>query len=132
MDAPILTLAAVGRALRSAGEGPAAQDRRLRAVLSWLDAAWEEELSRREVLWHEEPAPTGDERWDAMLAGIAEHVAAATGLPTPGWALAESRFLLRWWFLPDTPGGRAESLVEAPAALKRRGVFLSERDLASV
>lgn len=126
-----LTLRDVAAALADGSSDPAGEDARLRAVLSWVDEVRSCPVSERPALWTD-PGSSGQANWDALLAGLAEHFAAGQGLATPPWALAESRFLLRWWFLPDTPGARAESIVEAPIALKRRGVFLSERDLVSV
>lgn len=73
------------------------------------------------------PAATGDERWGALLAGLAEHLAMRDGLDAPGWSA--SRGLRRFWFPFDTPGARAQALVHAPAALRRRGVFVADYEI---
>lgn len=73
------------------------------------------------------------------LADLASHVAASLELddePTVRRLVLE--FLTgyagaapgdRWWFLSDTPSGRAEAVVTAPASFRRRGVFIERRDL---
>src|SRR5580700_1819164 len=59
-------------------------------------------------LLSEEPAPTGDDRWDTLLAALAEHLAAEHDLAPPEWT--ETRVLRRPWFpaeLGDPAGRRA-------------------------
>jgi len=75
-------------------------------------------------LFAEAPGPTGDERWDVLFAGLAEHLAMRDGKDAPGWSA--SRGLRRFWFPFDTPGARAQALVHAPAAFRRRGVFVAD------
>lgn len=41
----------------------------------------------------EEPAPTGDRRWDALLAATAAHLCYHHASVVPAWTLAPSRFL---------------------------------------
>jgi len=43
-----------------------------------------------------------------------------------------SRFLDRFWFVSDVRGFRAISIAQAPAAFRRRGVFIPERSLHRV
>ncbi|MEX2448313.1 MAG: hypothetical protein WD404_06170 [Solirubrobacterales bacterium] len=38
----------------------------------------------------------------------------------------------RFWFVSEAPGFRAVSLAQAPAAFRRRGVFIPERSLHRV
>ena len=78
-------------------------------------------------LLQDEPAPIGDERWDALLAALAEHLAAQHDLAPPPWA--ESRTLRRPWFPAELQIQRVEALVWAPAAFRKHGVYLSARDL---
>lgn len=70
----------------------------------------------------DEPPTSGDSRYDVLLAGLAEWLTAKDGLAAPPWAAG--RALTTWWFPSDTPAGRADALVHAPAALGRRGVSL--------
>jgi hypothetical protein len=78
------------------------------------------------------PEPTGDPRHDAYLGALAEHLAAVHDLDRPPWSVESDRFLRRFWFLSDTPGFRAVSIAQAPAAFRRRGVFIPERSLHRV
>lgn len=78
------------------------------------------------------PEPTGDPRYDAYLGALAEHLAAVHGLDRPAWSIEPARFLDRFWFVSDVPGFRAVSIAQAPAAFRRRGVFVPERSLHRV
>ena len=48
-------------------------------------------------------------------------------LAAPGWS--GTRGLRRFWFPFDTPGARAQALVHAPAAFRRRGVFVADYEI---
>jgi hypothetical protein len=74
-----------------------------------------------------EPSPTGDVRWDTLLAALAEHLAAQLDAAPPHWA--DLRVLRRPWFPAELGIQRAEALVWAPAAFRKHGVYLSARDL---
>ena len=62
-----------------------------------------------------------------LLAGLAEHLATRDGQDAPGWSA--SRGLRRFWSPCDAPGARAQALVHAPAAFRRRGVFVAEYEI---
>jgi hypothetical protein len=79
------------------------------------------------ALLQDEPSPTGDERWDTLLAALAEHLAAVHDAAPAQWA--ELRVLQRPWFPAELGIQRAEALVWAPAAFRKHGVYLSARDL---
>jgi hypothetical protein len=87
---------------------------------------WEQAEDQPAML-QDEPAPVGDERWDALLAALAEHLAARLDLAPPPWA--EPRVLQRPWFPAELRIQRAEALVWAPAAFRKHGVYLSAQDL---
>ena len=76
-----------------------------------------------------EPDQVEDERWDVLLAALAEHLNAQHDLAAPDWA--EPRVLERAWFPAELAIQRADALVRAPAALRKHGVYLSTRDLAA-
>lgn len=78
------------------------------------------------------PAPTGDRRYDAYLGALGEHLAIAHHLERPAWTVERTRFLDRFWFVSEVPGFRAISVSQAPAAFRRRGVFIPERSLRRV
>jgi hypothetical protein len=73
------------------------------------------------------PLPSGDEQWDALLAALAEHLAAQLDQAPPAWS--RSRVLATPWFPSSLPSKRTEALVWAPAAFRKHGVYLSARDL---
>ena len=87
---------------------------------------WEPDDVQTSLL-SDEPVPVGDARWDALLAALAEHLAAEHDLAPPEWA--ETRVLRRPWFPAELEIQRADALVWAPAAFRKHGVYLSARDL---
>ena len=73
------------------------------------------------------PAPCGDERYDAAIAGLVEHYLNKDRLPVPDWVGQPGRILAEpWRASPYTDRS------EVPKALVRHGVWLAEADLASV
>src|SRR5260370_1411152 len=112
------------RAGLAAGLASGADDKlRWKLVWEFLEEYRWEPPSVQPSLLQEEPAATGDERWDALLAALAEHLAAQHDLAPPEWA--ELRVLLRPWFPAELKVQRAEALVWAPAAFRKHGVYLS-------
>jgi len=103
------------------------------AVREFLDefALRADDASRAGAI-EQRPWETGDVRQDAYLGALAEHLATAHGLKRPVWSLEPGRFLDRFWFVSDVPGFRAISIAQAPAAFRRRGVFIPERSLHRV
>jgi hypothetical protein len=103
------------------------------AVREFLDefALRGDERSRSAAIT-ERPATTGEPRYDAYLGALAEHLATAHGFQRPAWSLEPDRFLSRFWFVSEVPGFRAISIAQAPAAFRRRGVFVPERSLQRV
>lgn len=123
---PSETLAGVAGRVRSG------EDFRF-AVRDLLDdfALLGDDRSRAEAI-AKRPAATGDPRYDAYLGALAEHLAAAHGLDRPPWSIEPDRFLPSFWFVSEIPGFRAISIAQAPAAFRRRGVFIPERSLHRV
>jgi transcriptional regulator with XRE-family HTH domain len=116
-------------AIRSAAaDGRTADGVRLIAELM----AWARDgVVELEVLQHE-PAGTGDRRWGAFMAGVAEILFAEQGRPVPGWASSPARILDHPWFVSSLRSLWPEILVTTPAALAARGVLISARSLESV
>ena len=79
-----------------------------------------------------DPGSTGDLRWDALVAGVVERAAHVARVRTPMWTGAQARFLEEWWFLTPYRSLHASALVETPAELANRGVFVHESSLRSV
>ncbi|MCF2529985.1 hypothetical protein [Yinghuangia soli] len=103
------------------------EDERWRLVAEFLEEFRHEEPVTRLALLREEPPPIGDPNWDAFLAGLAEHLAAKDGRAGPPWS--EGHVLPRFWFPFNTPAARVDAFVHAPAAFRRRGVFVAASEL---
>jgi hypothetical protein len=102
-------------------------DSQWRLVVEFLKEYHREPAGVRLGLLEDAPIPTGDERWDMLFAGLAEHLAMREGQAAPGWSASGG--LRRFWFPFDTPGARAQALVHAPAAFRRRGVFVADYEI---
>jgi hypothetical protein len=100
---------------------------RWRMVAEFLHEYKHEPPGERLALLRDEPPPTGDENWDAFLAGLAEHLAAKEGKAAAAWT--EERVLPRFWLPFNTQAARVDAIVHTPIAFKRHGVLISERDL---
>ncbi len=79
----------------------------------------------RIALLREEPESTGDPRFDAALAGVAELFASEGGLSAPTWVNGEGRFVEPWWFVASRPAFHAYTLANTPALIARHGVFMA-------
>lgn len=71
--------------------------RRSRLLQEFLRGHGQEGPAARASLIAQEP-PRADPRWDALLAGVAEHLASHGQMSVPAWSLEPDRFLDRWWF----------------------------------
>ena len=117
-----LTVARLGALLADADE-----TRRWRLVAEFLEEYRWEPSERHAALLQQEPSTTGDEHWDVFLAALTEHLAAKDGRGAPSWV--ETRSLRRFWFPFNTRAARVDAVVHAPAAFRRRGVFVSAQEL---
>lgn len=113
-----------------AGHLGATDNEKIRWKLVWEfleEYRWEPPNTQVTLL---EATPTAvSERWDALLAALAEHLAAQHDLAPPNWA--NDRVLMRPWFPAELAIQRADALVWAPAAFRKHGVYLSVNDLAA-
>src|SRR5690242_15617272 len=117
-----LTLARLGGLLAAAEDGV-----RWRLVAEFLEEYRWESVDIRLGLLVDEPAGTGDEHWDVFLAALAEFLAARDGHGAPAWT--DSRSLRRFWFPFNSRAARVDAVVHAPAAFRRRGVFVAPQEL---
>jgi hypothetical protein len=117
-----LTLTTLSTLLVGAGES-----QRWRLIAEFLEEYRWEPAEVRPGLLSEEPPSTGDERWDVFLAALGEHLAARDGRGAPAWV--DSRSLRRFWFPFNTRAARTDALVHAPAAFRRRGVYVAAQEL---
>ncbi len=76
-------------------------------------------------LIRDEPPPTGDQRFDAALAGTAEFFAGEAGLPVPAWVNGPSRFAVPWFFVPAPVAFHAYVMARAPIEFAGHGVFMA-------
>jgi len=104
----------------------------LGGVRDFLDQVSRSTDAELAALIRERPEQTGHREADALLAGVAEHLAAVRGLPCPNWVQEQERFLDRFWFVSEVPGFRALALAQTPIALKRRGILWPSRSLERV
>lgn len=118
-----MTLAELAGRLAPTGDSKV----RWKLVWEFLEEYRWEPVDVQLKLLADEPPPTGDERWDTLLAALAEHLAAGHDVAPPPWA--DLRVLRRPWFPAELRIQRAEALVWAPAAFRKHGVYLSGRDL---
>jgi hypothetical protein len=98
-----------------------------RLIAEFLEEYRWEPAGERFHLVADEPGSTGDERWDVFLAALAEHLALRDHRRAPGWA--EKRELERFWFPFNTRAARVDAIVHAPAAFRRRGIFVAPQEL---
>ncbi|CAN5254341.1 hypothetical protein BH20ACT8_BH20ACT8_13480 [soil metagenome] len=84
-----------------------------------------------EPLLVQEPPPL-DDRHDAYVAALAEHLASGCDLAIPGWVEQPGRFLGRFWFPHRLRALDGIALRDAPAAFRRRNVFLHPSALERV
>lgn len=81
------------------------------------------------LVFAEAPSSTGEDRVDAALAGLAEHLARADGWEAPDWAYEPQRRARYFWWVPELPGLQVVAMRDSPLAFRRRGVFLDPRSL---
>jgi transcriptional regulator with XRE-family HTH domain len=76
------------------------------------------------------PSTTGDRRWDALLAGSAEEMAARGKFPLPDWS--EDVRLKDEWFVADDPAFNDYLRAHSPEPFRSRGVMIDPDALESV
>lgn len=118
-----MTLGDLARHLRKAED----EMLRWRLIAEFLEEYRWEQVDERRRLLADEPTTTGDERWDVFLAALAEHLALRDHRRAPSWA--EQRQLETFWFPFNTRAARVDAIVHAPAAFRRRGVFVAPQEL---
>lgn len=116
-----MTIAELARLLPDADEST-----RWRLVAEFLKEFHYEPAAGRLALLAAEPAGIGDPRWDSLLAALAEHLSAGEGVAGPPWS--EGRVLPSFWFPFSTAAARVDAVVWAPAAFRRRGIFVAARE----
>ena len=125
--APASDVAAeVGELLRAGKERVA-----FRTVLGFHDDLLQAAPALRVALCVTPAPPTGDRRYDALLAAVAEHDLEQDGLPLPSWVRDPARNAGGWW-VEDLEELRPRIQENTPAAFARHGVWLDAAELESV
>ena len=109
---------------------PSDEKHRLRLVFEFLRGV-HDDAPPLALLLVVEPMLTGDERFDALLGALAEHLCVHANIDSPAWVHEPSRFLDHAWWVSNLASARASALVHTPASLRRRGVMIDRRDLLS-
>ena len=79
----------------------------------------------RIALIADEPPGTGEGRFDAALAGVAEFFASEAAIVAPAWVNEPGRFVEPWWFVASRPAFDAYTFARTPALFARHGVFIA-------
>ncbi len=74
--------------------------------------------------------PTGDRRFDALPAGLAEHEAREAGHAPPEWTMRSSVVLDPPWHV--SPYLHAMAEAGSPDPLRARGVLITAADLTRI
>lgn len=105
-------------------------DRRWQLLLEFLEEYGHEPPTGHRTLVEAEPPATGDPRWDALLAGITDWLAARDGYPAPTWVTKPERTLGQPWSPHRLASLRRLAADNAPPELRRHGVLIDPYDLA--
>ena len=97
-----------------------------RLAFRFLERYERSDWGTRTSIVDRQPATTGSERYDALLAGIVELACASHQVVAPPWVNDESYFLGEWWFISGIRSLHADALVHSPISLARRGVFVTQ------
>ncbi len=114
-------------AARIAAEG--GRERRYKFVLEFVRGYVEEPPGRRAALLALRPRLTGEPAWDAVVAGLADHYAAADDLPQPAWTSEPERSCFPPFSPVASEGVRIMAMAHSPAGFLRHGVLLMPEDL---
>jgi transcriptional regulator with XRE-family HTH domain len=118
------SLAELARTIKADLEQGEEQDA-LRLLFGFADDFRGSSRAGQIALLQAAPAPTGDPRFDAALAGVAELFAAEAAIPAPAWVNDPTRFVEPWWFVASRTAFHAYTLANTPALLARHGVFMA-------
>jgi hypothetical protein len=123
------TLAEAVRLYRHYGDG---QEGAFSVLLDeFLDAFYtEKHPAQRQAMIDEEPPRIGEERQDAYIGAVGEHLARRWGLQIPPWTDAPWREVAEPWFVGMMGKGLSGLLlVESPIAFRRRRIFTEAEPL---
>jgi transcriptional regulator with XRE-family HTH domain len=104
---------------------------KLLLVFEFLRSAQDDGASVAELVTPT-PPPTGDARFDAMLAAVAEHLCRTTKRRPPRWVFSPDRYLDTPWWVSTLGSAQRRAHANAPMPFRRRGVMIDRHDLVSV
>ena len=107
------------------------EDGAYRAVIQLADDLAREHGAERVALTVAPPPPTGDERFDAFIAGVVDFRLAAEHLPRPKW-LTDGPRLASSWFVDRWSIGNSAVIEATPPQLRTRGIIIDAAELASI
>ena len=116
----------VGELMRAGKERVA-----FRTVLGFHDDLMRASPALRVALCLTPAPPTGDRRYDALLAAVVEYDLEHDGLPLPSWVHDPGRNAGGWW-VENLEALRPTVQQRTPAAFARHGVWLDPAELESV
>lgn len=105
-------------------------DRRWSLLLEFMEEYEHEPATGRPSLVEVEPGGTNDAHWDALLAGIAEWLAARDGFTAPPWVGTPERTLSDLWSPHELASLRRLAADHVPPEIRRHGVLIDPYDLA--
>ncbi len=97
-------------------------------IRQFLDDFYNAAPETRAAMIAERPDLTGEPRFDAYLAALAEYLAVHYELPVPAWVEEPERFLEQWWFPTQFRSLHAMAIVQSPASFRRRGIFVDQTE----
>jgi hypothetical protein len=96
----------------------------------FLDEFYVADEKARAAMVAEEPPLLANERANAYLAAVAEHLSLRYSLPRLAWVGAPVRFLHRPYFPAGLESLKATFLKESPTAFRRRLIFVDANPLS--
>lgn len=79
------------------------------------------------------PAPsTGDRRWDAFVAALAEWLAVCNGALAPAWVFEPQRRLNQGWWVTPMQSMYSWEYAGSPASFQHRGVYIHRDSLTNI
>jgi len=126
----LLTVPAAAAAIRRGLRAGSSTAELLRIVREMRTHAGFVETAPERRAFFAAPTTTGDQRWDAMLAGVVEDLALAQGFPSPAWTRGHA--LPTFWFVGASRSLHAYAFAHSPMSLQIRGVLVDPADLEAV
>ena len=125
------SLVGLGRSISQGLVGDAALEP-IRMAAEFVHRFHSADATTRSRMIAAEPAPTGDDNWDAFIGALGEWLAVTTNLATPLWTRQRGRFLDRGWWITPMKSMRAWEYAGSPMCFKRRGVYVHRDSLVNV